>query len=404
MGFYNSKLRLRHSYVAVLGALASFTSVSAQVLPGGPQVVAGQVTLTRQAASFLNIQNTPGTILNWQSYSIGAGSTVRYEQQNASSAVLNRVTGADPTSILGNLQSNGKVFLINPNGMIFGQGAKIDTAGFLASTLNITDSDFLLGKWNFEGAHKNGILNGGTVQSTGGGEIVLIAPAIENTGSLKTEGGSITLVAGQKVTLSNLRNLDIQIEIKAPDNTAVNLGTIASSGGAIGMFASSLKHSGDLNAISVVAGPGGTIVLQASDSVVLDAGSTIKADGFDTGSGGSVRVLSDQTAMINGQVTARGGANGGNGGFVETSAKQLLHVTAAPDASAPKGAAGEWLLDPFDITIVAGSGNTGISNTMPFTTIANASQLGADLITGALNNGTNVTVTDRKSTRLNSSH
>jgi filamentous hemagglutinin family protein len=119
-----------------------------QAAPTSPQVVAGQASFAQQGNVY-SITNTPNTIINWQSFSVGAGEVTRFIQQNSSSSVLNRILGQDPTRILGALQSNGRVFLINPNGVIFGRDARIDVGGLVASTLSLSDSDFLAGKHNF---------------------------------------------------------------------------------------------------------------------------------------------------------------------------------------------------------------------------------------------------------------
>ena len=109
--------------------------------PTGPQVVSGQASMVSQG-SLLSITNTPGAVINWQGFSIGAGETTRFIQQSAASSVLNRVVTPDPSVILGALQSNGRVFLINPAGVLVGAGARIDVGGFVASTLNISNADF----------------------------------------------------------------------------------------------------------------------------------------------------------------------------------------------------------------------------------------------------------------------
>src|SRR5690606_14902950 len=97
----------------------------------------------------------PNAIINWQSFSIGANEITRFIQQSQASAVLNRVTGGggaiDPSVILGALQSNGRVFLINPSGITFGAGAQIDVAGLVASTLDISNADFLANRLRFQG-------------------------------------------------------------------------------------------------------------------------------------------------------------------------------------------------------------------------------------------------------------
>ena len=131
--------------VAVMSAVSSHVGAN----PTGPQVVNGQASFATQAGT-LTVTNSPNAIVNWQSFSIGSSETTRFVQQSAASAVLNRVVGVDPSRILGTLQSNGKVFLVNTNGILFGQGARIDVAGLVASTLNLNDADFLAGRLNFE--------------------------------------------------------------------------------------------------------------------------------------------------------------------------------------------------------------------------------------------------------------
>src|SRR5512147_2079213 len=153
-------------------AVAScFAADLALANPVGPSVVSGTAGFAT-AGSALTVTNSPSAIINWKGFSIGAGEITRFQQQSASSAVLNRVVGQDPSSILGTLWSNGRVFLINPNGILFGQGSRVDVAGLVASTLNITDGDFLAGKLKFQaGAVANSILNQGELHSATGGNI-----------------------------------------------------------------------------------------------------------------------------------------------------------------------------------------------------------------------------------------
>ena len=146
--------------------------------PTGPTVANGQASFAQQGSQ-LNVTNSPGAIINWQGFSINANETTRFIQQNAASSVLNRVTGQDPSVILGALQSNGRVFLINPSGIVFGQGARIDVAGLVASTLNISDQDFLANKLNFTGGALAGALkNKGAITTPSGGSVYLIAPNV----------------------------------------------------------------------------------------------------------------------------------------------------------------------------------------------------------------------------------
>ena len=130
----------------LLGIVAGLTAgSSAWANPDGPTVVHGQVSMSRPNLNTLNITNSPGAVLNWRSFSIGANETTRFIQQSTSSSVLNRVIGENPSQILGQLLSNGRVFLVNPNGVVFGPNSVVDVAGLIASTLQMSDADFMAG-------------------------------------------------------------------------------------------------------------------------------------------------------------------------------------------------------------------------------------------------------------------
>ncbi|HJS31285.1 MAG TPA: filamentous hemagglutinin N-terminal domain-containing protein, partial [Alphaproteobacteria bacterium] len=125
--------RLLGSTAAIGAAFALSLSWSAPVgaNPSGGKVVGGSATIQHSGAATTVTSVTDRAIINWQSFSVGAGEAAKFVQPNGASAVLNRVTGADPSSILGQIQSNGKVFLINPNGVLVGQGAHIETGDFV---------------------------------------------------------------------------------------------------------------------------------------------------------------------------------------------------------------------------------------------------------------------------------
>src|SRR5688572_27310216 len=186
--------------------------------PVGPAVTHGQARFNTHGKT-LTITNTPGTIINWKGFSIGAGETTRFVQQSTASAVLNRVVGRDPSAIFGALQSNGRVFLINPNGILFGAGAQIDTAGLVASTLNIMDADFLMGKMRFGNTPGAGPLsNAGEIRTPMGGRVLLISPeGVENTGIIHSPKGEVILAAGKSVELTDSANPEVRVEITAPD-------------------------------------------------------------------------------------------------------------------------------------------------------------------------------------------
>ena len=163
---------------AVAAITVSLWPALAPANPQGPNVVAGEAGFANPAAHILNITNSPGAIINWQSFGIAPSEVTRFTQNNAASAVLNRVVGQNPSAILGQLMSNGRVFLINPNGIVFGPNSVVDTAGLVASTLNMTDEDFRTGNYRFEGDENSGaIRNQGLIKAGDNGSVFLIAPS-----------------------------------------------------------------------------------------------------------------------------------------------------------------------------------------------------------------------------------
>src|SRR5471030_458264 len=401
----------------VLAAVVAACFISAaQANPSAPQVVAGQASFNQQGNLF-SITNTPNTIINWQSFSIGANDITRFIQQNSDSKVLNRITGQDPSQILGALQSNGKVFLINPNGVMFGAGSRVDVNGLVASSLNLSDADFLAGKNNFVGNASAGkVSNQGTITTPGGGQVFLIAPNVDNSGIITSPNGEIILAAGESVQLVDSSNPDVHVQISAPLDQALNLGQIVAQGGRVGIYGALVNQRGHVSADSAVRGDAGQIILKSSGTTLLEAGSTttatgangaggsiellgqqvglmgnakvdasgatgggtvlvggdyhgqnpavqnaqssyvgadaaIAADAVQTGQGGKVIVWSDQATRAYGSISARGGAQGGDGGFVETSGAYLDVAGIKVSTAAAHGKLGQWLLDPDDIVV-----------------------------------------------------
>jgi len=283
---------------------------AAHAAPTSPKVVAGQASFSQEGNVF-SITNTPGTIINWQSFSVNAGEITRFIQQSGDSAVLNRIVGQDPSRILGALQSNGKVFLINPNGVVFGRDAKVDVGGLVASTLHLSDADFLAGKKNFAaGANAGALRNEGAITTPGGGKVFLVAPTIENSGIISAPNGEVVLAAGRSVQLVDAGNPDLSVTVSAPSDQAVNLGQVVSQGGRIGIYGALVNQRGVVNADSAVVGRNGRIVLKASKETVLGQGSLTSAQG--AGKGGEIQLLGERVALEgNARVDASGLAGGG---------------------------------------------------------------------------------------------
>ena len=331
---------------------ACFLAGAAFANPTGPSVVNGSATIV-QNGNLLQITNTPNAILNWQSFSIGANEITRFVQQSASSAVLNRVVTQSPSAILGTLQSNGRVFIVNPNGILFGAGAKVDLAGLVATTLSLSDADFLAGRMRFADGLGASVVNQGNITTGAGGNVYLIGSAVTNNGIITSPQGEVILAAGNSVELVNPGTPNLRVEIIAADHEARNLGQIISDAGRIGIYAGLINNSGTIRADSAVAG-GGSILLKATKNATLESSSVLSAKGQ---GGGEIKVLADDSVQVAGRLDASA-PNVGDGGFIETSAKKV-HVDAGTvvTTTALKGKTGTWLIYPEDFIIAPQGGD-----------------------------------------------
>ena len=278
-------------------------------------MLAGQASFSTTGGTF-SITNTPGTIINWQGFSIGASESTKFIQLSATSSVLNRVIGSDPSVILGTLSSNGRVFLINPGGILFGQGSRIDVAGLVASTLNLSNQDFLAARLNFEpGSLAGKVDNQGRVTTPTGGSVYLVGSGVSNSGIITTPQGDVILAAGQSVTILDSSTPGVRVEVTGSENAAVNLGEILAKSGQVGIYGALLRNNGTINADQVLREPSGRIVLRATRDAILDAGSRLSANG-ERGASISVESLTGST-RVSGTVEAKGAGENSSGGDVQ---------------------------------------------------------------------------------------
>jgi len=319
--------------------------------PTDGQVTSGSASISNTGSSTQITQTTQNATINWDSFSIATGEIVNFMQPSSSAMVLNRVLGQDPSTLLGNLNANGQVFIINPNGTLFGNTAQVNVGGLTVSSLNITDDDFNAGYYQFNNDSTAGdITNQGNLTAAEGGYIALIAPKVINEGTITvTSGaansGSVLMAAGDQVTL-NLNNgslLGYSVDQGSLDALADNKQLIQADGGQIVLTA----KAADALSNAVVNNSG---IIQAR--TVQNVGGVIKLMGdMDTG-----------TVYVGGTLDASAPASGntgtGNGGFIETSA---AHVKVLDDAyintASNNGLSGSWLIDPYDFTIAATGGD-----------------------------------------------
>ena len=408
---------------------------AALAAPQGGTVVAGQATITQPTATSQVItQTTNKAIIDWRSFSIANGEKVRFNQPSNTSVTLNRVTGFDPSSILGEMSSNGKIFLVNPYGVVFGAGARVDVGGLVASTLSIANSDFLAGRYSLTSvdpdapAQRGAVRNEGTI-SAPGGMVALVGPSVSNTGTIVANGGRVGMVAANAVSVDVEGDglLFFQTSATAATNRLEQLGRIQADGGSIEMRAAArgafadtvlnmagvvqakaigsrggqividgggegiVRVAGRVDATGLAAGERGGAVTVEGQRVLLDngsvveasgsagggavrvggdfhgtnpqvrnsevtgimAGAEVRADATDAGNGGTIAIWSDGTTRFYGTVSAEGGRNGGDGGFIEVSGKKNLDFQGNASTLAPKGKNGTLLLDPTDIVIAA---------------------------------------------------
>ncbi len=307
---YRSLWRAIIAWVLILNMVApAFALVPApNDLPTGAQVAAGQA-LVSQTANSMNVQqSTAKAIINWSTFNIGSNASVNFSQPSPSSVALNRVAASNPSYIYGQLTANGKIFLINPGGILFGAGSKVNVGSFVASTMDMTDNDFLAGNYRFTRNGSTGtIVNQGTITAADGGYIALLAPEVSNQGIIMAKMGTIALAAGDAVTLDMAGDNLIKVEVDpATVNTLIeNKQLIQASGGTVIMstsaagqlLASAISNDGDIVASSLV-DKGGVISLVGADTISNTG--TIDASGL-TG-GGQVQVSANNIVDAGGTI------------------------------------------------------------------------------------------------------
>jgi filamentous hemagglutinin family protein len=445
---------LRRSVIGVKQALRGLAALAALqfaappvfALPTGEQVVAGSASVSRDTAqTTMQInQGSSKAIVNWTGFSIKPNETVNIVQPSSSSVLLNRVvpteispgvwTPPPRSELLGAMNANGKVFLVNPTGILVGRTAQFNVGSFVASTLNIRNEDFLNDIYRFyrDGA-AGSVVNEGRINiTTPWGYAALIGPQTVNHGVIKAD--TVALAAGNGVALDMIgdRLISVRVDEAALGALALNTGTIEANGGSVYLTARSadalldtvVNNTGIIRATSLIERNGLIVLDGGSAGVVANSGTldvsgteagatggtvkvlgeyvglfngsridasgdagggsvmvggnfygfgpeqnaketyvasdaSINADAVNSGNGGQVAIWSDNGTEFYGSVSARGGAQSGDGGFVEISGKDSLVFAGNVDTSAPKGRAGNLLLDPTDIFIIDGAAGTG---------------------------------------------
>src|SRR5882757_7683160 len=316
-------MRLRN-LLLLTTALMPLWFVPAIAGPNGGTVVGGSATIQGQGTANVTVnQFSQNAIVNWNTFNIGVGERTQFVQPNSASIILNRVTGGlGPSQILGTIDANGRVFLVNRDGIIFGAGAVINTAGFLAMTADIKNDDFMAGRYNFNvpGRPDASIVNQGTITATSGGFAALVAPGVRNSGTITANLGSVTLGAGNTFTMSLDFYGDRLITLGVGDQIAGNVKDVATGQ----TLKSLITNEGRLKA------NGGRVELTAAaarqvvDSVINTSG-VIEANSVGVRNGqivlsaataGTKGDAATQTVRVSGALSAAGQSKGTKGGKI----------------------------------------------------------------------------------------
>ncbi|WP_176256934.1 filamentous hemagglutinin N-terminal domain-containing protein [Derxia lacustris] len=330
---------LRTLCMALAAALGGMAAARAGGLPSGGSVTVGSASIGGDAKTVVIEQSSARLGIDWQSFNIGAGNAVVFHQPSASAIALNRVVGNEKSVIDGSLTANGQVFLVNANGVLFGQGASVNTAGLVASTLDLLPADFAAGSRSFGGSSGASVSNAGSLAAASGGYVALIGANVSNTGSIAASQGTVALAAGKRVTLRFEGDSLLGLSVDA------------------GVLAALVENGGAIQA------DGGRIVLTAGAADALLAGQVNNSGVLQARSLDELRGSIELSAP-GGAVTVGGSllasAASGAGGSIATSGKTVTVTDSAiVSTHADAGATGSWTLAADSVTVGSGGTVTG---------------------------------------------
>ena len=368
-------------------------AIASNALPTGGRVVAGRVD-THVTGSNLNlIQTSNAAIMNWASFNLGTSAKVNIQQPSSNAILLNRVVGPDPSQIQGQIQANGQVMLVNPNGIVIGRDGSVSASGFTASSYGISDENFLNGRHQFDRQGSTaGVRNDGSIKVQSGGYVHLIGAQVNNRGLIQAPQGTVVMAAGESVTVGDDFQVPLSQRVKvsvtassiqaAVTNTVDGLivtegGQVLLQAAALADAVASVTHQGRIDtqgpqggSVTILAGRGNIKV-----DGVINASSTQSLTGQPS-KGGDVVIGRDPVTGTLALTTDVSGASiVSDKGFVETSGHLLNTANVRIKA-------GVWSLDPNDVEINS-SGTTSSLGT---------SVVIVSDIQNALNQGTSVTI------------
>jgi filamentous hemagglutinin family protein len=375
-------------FLFIIGAL--LFSAPAHALPTGGEVIGGDASIHQAGPGQLDIyQTTDRASIEWNQFNIDPNELVRFVQPGSESVALNRIAGADPSAILGALSANGRVFLINPNGILFGANATVDVSGLLATTMDINNADFMAGNDLFTGGGGT-IINRGQIKVADNGFVFLVAPGVKNEGLIVAHLGRVVLGSGERMTIDFMGDgllryaIDGEVlnQVTGPDGTPLaavdNQGTIIADGGEVVLTARAssdilgtvVNQAGVIRANSLTQ-RGGVIRLEASDPIkgeveigrqanlgrAHNAGGTVIHSGLldvsakEAGAAKGVVILSGERVGVSGDIHAE------NGSVLVTSTNKTVVTgsSAINTSGVESGNAGNTVIWSDDTTLFNGA-------------------------------------------------
>jgi len=349
--------------------------------PAGGVVSQGAATISGGAGSLFINQTSDRAIINWQDFSIQSGELTQFIQPGSSSATLSRVIGLNPSSIYGTLSANGQLYLVNPNGIMVGPTGVINAQSFIASTLDVADSEFMAGgAMRFSGASGAKVENLGTINALGG-DVFLIGKEVVNAGTINAASGTVGLAGGTDILLTpaGASGSKLAVAVSSGSGSVTNSGMIDASG-TVGDHASNVEivTTGDLTlgaGSSITTSGAGEIYLAAQSGNFINnvgAGVLTAASNrwiiYTNGEAGLVRGGLVETATQTGTYAANPPAS-----LAGTSGKLLIFGTApatppvvTPPVVTPPPPACAPVVAEFPVVPIGGQntlvGNTGVAN------------------------------------------
>jgi len=303
--------------------------------PQGGQVVMGEGSIQQpDAQSTVVNQASQSMVVNWDSFNVNSNESVKFVQPSASASVLNRIMDQNPSQIFGTIDANGRVFLINTNGIVFGESSAVNVGSLVASALNIDPDAFMKGDYRFSAADgEDGglVVNRGVIQAASGGSVNLIGGAVSNQGVIIAKLGKINMGAGHSVVLDfdgdGLMRFEVDGEIISNTSqlaSAVsNTGQLSADGGEIilnakaaqNVFDHIINNEGIIKAIRIE-NQGGVIKLVGDGGEVRHAGVIDASGSGPDQTGGHVEILGDRVSLVGSSRVNVSGTQGGGSALI----------------------------------------------------------------------------------------